>query len=152
MSTPNTYFGRLARFYKGTTVIAHTRSLSTDASAELIKIRSNDSLQPVKQMVGEQTFKWSIERLFTGKDLMADFKIGSVFDLVLAPDGDDEGDDAETWKDCVITNVGRKTAEGFIETVSGEVPAIRVHQALQHGRIALRLHRGAFRRPVRAAF
>lgn len=120
MSTPNTYYGRLARFYKGTTVIAHTRSLSTDASAELIKIRSNDSLQPVKQMVGEQTFKWSIERLFTGKALLADFMAGSVFDIVFAPDGDDEGDDTETWTDCVITSIGRKTAEGVIENVSGE--------------------------------
>jgi hypothetical protein len=121
---PNTYFGRDARFYKGTTLIAHTRSLSVEASAELIKIRSNDSLQPVKTKVGEQTFKWSIERLFTGKDLIADFIAGSVFDIVFAPDGDDEGDDVETWKDCVITSIGRKTAEGVIENVSGEATTV----------------------------
>ena len=120
MSTPNTYFGRLARFYKGATVIAHTRSLSVEGSAELIKIRSNDSLQPVKQMVGEQTFKWSIERLFTGNALLQDFIAGSVFDIGFAPDGDDEGDDVETWKNCVITNIGRKTAEGIIENLGGE--------------------------------
>ena len=124
MSTPNTYYGRDARFYKGSTLIAHTRSLSVEASAELIKIRSNDSLQPVKQKVGEQTFKWSIERLFTGKALMEDFKAGSVFDIVFAPDGDDEGDDIETWADCVITNIGRKTAEGIIENVSGEATTV----------------------------
>jgi hypothetical protein len=121
---PNTYYGREARFYKATTLIAHTRSLSVEASAELIKIRSNDSLQPIKQKVGEQTFKWSIERLFTGKDLMSDFIAGSVFDIVFAPDGDDEGDDIETWKNCVITNIGRKTAEGVIENVSGEATTV----------------------------
>jgi hypothetical protein len=117
---PNTYYGRDVRFYKGTVLIAHTRSLSVEASAELIKIRSNDSLQPIKVKVGEQTFKWSIEHLFVGKDFMADFIAGSVSDIVLAPDGDDEGTDTETWKNSVITNVGRKTAEGFIENVSGE--------------------------------
>ncbi len=113
-------FGRLARFYKGTTVIAHTRSLSTDASAELIKIRSNDSLQPIKQMVGEQTFTLCVERLFTGPALLQDFIAGSAFDVGFAPDGDDEGDDVETWKNCVITKVGRKTAEGVVENLSLE--------------------------------
>ena len=44
LPTVNTYFGRDARFYKGTTLIAHTRSLTLKASAQLIKIRSNDSL------------------------------------------------------------------------------------------------------------
>jgi hypothetical protein len=121
---PNTYYGRDVRFYKGTTLIAHTRSLSVEASAELIKIRSNDQLQPIKQKVGEQTFKWSIEHLFVGKDLLADFIAGSVFDIVLAPDGDDDGTDTETWTDCVITSIGRKTSEGFIENVSGEATTV----------------------------
>src|SRR5665647_400445 len=124
MSTPNTYYGREARFFKGSTVIAHTRSLTVKASAELIKIRSNDSLQPVKQMVGEQTFSWSIERLFTGKDMLNDFQAGSTFDIVFAPDGDDEGDDVETWNDCVITSIERKTAEGVIENISGEATSV----------------------------
>ena len=120
MSTPNTYFGRDARFYKGTTVIAHTRSLSVKASAELIKVRSNDSLQPIKVKVGEQTFSWSVERLFTGKDMLSSFQTGEVFDIVFAPDGDDSGEDYETWTDCVITSIERKTAEGVIENISGE--------------------------------
>ena len=124
MSTPNTYFGREARFYKGTTVIAHTRSLSVKASAELIKIRSNDSLQPIKTKVGEQTFTWSIERLFTGKDMLDAFQTGSVFDIVFAPDGEDDGDDIETWNDCVITSIERKTAEGVIENISGEATSV----------------------------
>ena len=126
MSTPtvNTYYGREARFYKGSTVIAHTRSLTVKASAELIKIRSNDSLQPIKSMVGEQTFSWSIERLFTGKDLLDAFQTGSVFDIVFAPDGDDSGEDYETWKNCVITSIERKTPEGVIENVSGEATSV----------------------------
>ena len=124
MSTPNTYFGREARFYKGTVVIAHTHSLSVKASAELIKIRSNDSLQPIKSMVGEQTFAWSIERLFTGKDLLDAFQTGSVFDIVFAPDGDDSGEDYETWNDCVITSIERKTADGVIENISGEATSV----------------------------
>ena len=124
MSTPNTYFGRDARFYKGTTVIAHSRSLTVKASAELIKIRSNDSLQPVKQKVGEQTFTWSCERLFTGPENLQDFKAGAIFDIGFAPDGDDEGDDVETWKNCVITNIERKTAEGIIETIGGEATTV----------------------------
>src|SRR5665647_602759 len=108
MSTPNTYYGRDARFYKGSTVVAHSRSLSLDASAELIKIRSNDSLQPVKQKVGEQTFTLSCERLFTGSALLQDFIAGSSFDIGFAPDGDDGGEDVETWTNCVITKIGRK--------------------------------------------
>lgn len=129
MSEPNTYYGREARFYKGSTLIAHTRSLSCEASAELIKIRSNDSLQPVKQKVGEQTFKWSVERLFTGKALMVDFKAGTVFDIVFAPDGEIDGDDIETWKNCVITGIGRKTAEGVIENLSGEATTVEFPEA-----------------------
>jgi hypothetical protein len=126
MSTPavNTYFGRDARFYKGTTVLAHTTSLSVKASAQLIKIRSNDSLQPIKSKVGEQTFNWSIERLFTGKDNLSAFKTGESFDIVFAPDGDDDGDDIETWKDCVITSIERKTADGVIENMSGEATTV----------------------------
>ena len=124
MSTPNTYFGREARFYKGTTVIAHTRSLSVKASAELIKIRSNDSLQPIKTKVGEQTFTWSIERLFTGKEMLDAFQTGEVFDIVFTGDGEDDSDDVETWNDCVITSIERKTAEGVIENISGEATSV----------------------------
>lgn len=125
MSTSvNTYFGREARFYKGTTVIAHSRSLSLKASAELIKIRSNDSLQPVKTMVGEQTFSWSFERLFTGKEWLAALIAGEAFDIVFAPDGDSEGEDVETWKNCHITSIERKTAEGVLENGSGEAESV----------------------------
>jgi hypothetical protein len=122
MSVPtiNTYFGREARFYKGTTVVAHSRSLSLKASAELIKLRSNDSLQPVKTMVGEQTFTWSFERLFTGKEWLQALMSGESFDIVFAPDGDDGGADIETWKNCHITSVERKTADGVLENGSGE--------------------------------
>ena len=129
MSTPNTYFGRLAKFYKGTVLVAHSRSLSLKASAEIIKIRSNDSLQPVQTMVGEQTFTWELERLFTGKDWLAALIAGDKFDIVFAPDGDDEGDDIETWKNCHITSVGRKTAEGVLETVSGEAESVDFPEA-----------------------
>jgi hypothetical protein len=126
LSTPtvNTYFGRDARFYKGTTLVAHTTSLNVKASAQLIKIRSNDSLQPIKTKVGEQTFTWSVERLFTGKEWLDSFKTGAVFDIVFAPDGDDAGDDIETWKDCVITSVERKTAEGIVENICGEATTV----------------------------
>ena len=124
MSTPNTYYGREARFYKGATVIAHTRSLSVRATAELIKVRSNDSLQPVKQMVGEQTFTWSIERLFTGKAFLDSFQTGEVFDIIFSGDGEDDSDDIETWNDCVITSIERKTAEGVIENISGEATSV----------------------------
>jgi hypothetical protein len=94
------------------------------ASAQLIKIRSNDSLQPIKTKVGEQTFTWSVERLFTGKEWLDSFKTGAVFDIVFAPDGDDAGDDIETWKDCVITSVERKTAEGIVENIGGEATTV----------------------------
>jgi hypothetical protein len=124
MSTPNTYFGREARFYKGTVVVAHSRSLSTKASAALIKITSNDSLQPVKTMAGEQTFSWNCERLFTGKEWLAALVAGDTFDIVFAPDGSVAGTDHETWKNCHITSVERKTAEGVLETVSGEAESV----------------------------
>jgi hypothetical protein len=124
MSTPNTYFGRLARFYKGTVLVAHSRSLNVKASAELIKIKSNDSLQPVKTMVGEQTFTWGFERLFTGKEWLAALIAGDKFDIVFAPDGDDEGDDTETWKNCHITSIERKTAEGILENGGGEAESV----------------------------
>ena len=124
LPTVNTYFGRDARFYKGTTLIAHTRNLTLKASAQLIKIRSNDSLQPIKTKVGEQTFSWSIEHLFVGKDMLDAFQLGSVFDIVFAPDGSDTGDDVETWKDSVITGIERKTDDGIIENISGESTSV----------------------------
>jgi hypothetical protein len=117
---PNTYFGRDARFYKGTVVVAHTRNITLKASAQLIKVRSNDSLQPIKSKVGEQTFSWSIEHLFVGKDMLDAFQLGSVFDIVFAPDGSSTGTDTETWKNCVITGIERKTDDGIIENISGE--------------------------------
>ena len=120
----NTYYGRDARFYQGATVIAHSRSLSVEASAEIIKIRSNDSLQPIKQKVGEQTFKWSVERLFTGKANLVLFMAGTAVDIVFGPEGGIDDDDMETWKNCVITNIGRKTADGIIENMSGEATTV----------------------------
>ncbi len=126
MSTPtvNTYFGRDARFFKDTTVVAHSNSLSLKASAQLIKLKSNDSLQPIKTKVGEQTFTWTCERLFTGKEFLAALIAGTEFDIVFAPDGDDEGDDSETWTNCHITGVERKTADGVLETVTGEAESV----------------------------
>ena len=121
---PNTYFGREARFYKGTTVIAHSRTLSLKASAQLIKLRSNDSLQPIKTMVGEQTFGFTFERLFTGKDMLNALISGETFDIVFAPDGSDTGADTETWNNCHLTDVERKTAEGVLENGSGEAESV----------------------------
>ncbi len=94
------------------------------ASAQLIKIRSNDSLQPIKTKVGEQTFSWSIEHLFVGKDMLDAFQLGSVFDIVFAPDGSDTGGDVETWKDSVITGIERKTDDGIVENISGESTSV----------------------------
>ena len=118
------YFGRDARFYKGTVVIANSTTLSLKASAALIKIRSNDSLQPLKTKVGEQTFTWSAEHLFAGKEFLNSLISGEEFDIVFGPDGTDSGADMETWKNCHITGVERKNADGVLETVSGEAQSI----------------------------
>ncbi len=124
MSTPNTYFGRDARFYKGTIVIAHSRSLSLKASAALIKIRSNDSLQPIKIKAGEQTFTFGFEKLFTGPEVLKALIDGDTFDIVFAPDGSSTGTDTETWKNCHITSVERKNDDGILENGSGEAESI----------------------------
>ena len=128
MSTP-TYtlgLGRDARLFKGETAIGLGKNISIKASAESIKVYTMDSLAPAVTGAGKQSFTWSAERLFTGPEYIKLLLAGTKFDLVFAPDGDDEGDFIETWKNCTILNRECKAGEsdGLIENISGEAESI----------------------------
>ena len=125
MSTPppvEPVLGRDARIFKDNTEIGYGKSISTKATAEIIKVRSMDSLQPVLTSPGAQSFAWSMERLFTGPDWIKLLLAGTKFDLVFAPEGDDSGDTIETWVNCSVTNREAKAGEsdGVLENISGE--------------------------------
>jgi hypothetical protein len=120
--TPVPLLGRDARLFKDSTEIGYGKSISTKASAEVIKVRSMDSLQPAITAPGAQSFAWSMERLFTDNALIKLLLAGTKFDLIFAPDGDDSGDYIETWTNCSITNREIKAGEsdGVLENLSGE--------------------------------
>ncbi len=61
------YVGRDARLLKAGVAIGLGRNMSVSADAESIKIYSNDKLTPEIVAAGKQTFKWSMERLYTDK-------------------------------------------------------------------------------------
>ena len=122
MSTPVPLLGRDARMFQDNTEIGYGKSISTKASAEIIKVRSMDSLQPAITAPGAQSFAWSMERLFTDNAWITLLLAGTKFDLVFAPDGAVDGDFIETWVNCSVTNRECKAGEsdGVLENLSGE--------------------------------
>jgi hypothetical protein len=108
--------GRDARLFKGETAIGSGKNISTKASAENIKVYTMESLAPVVTGAGKQSFSWSAERLFTGPEWVKLLLAGTKFDIVFAPDGDDEGDFIETWKNCTVNN--REVKAGEAESIT----------------------------------
>ena len=88
----NTYLGRDARFFKDETVIGTRKNLSLKASAERIKLNTMDSLQPIKTSAENKAFTWSANAYSLEKNTFKRLMAGTKFELVFAPDGDDEGD------------------------------------------------------------
>jgi hypothetical protein len=118
--------GRDARLFKGGVAIGLGKNISIKASAESIKVYTMDSLAPAVTGAGKQSFNWSAERLFTGKDYITLLLAGTKFDLVFAPDGVVAGGFIETWKNCTILNREVKAGEsdGLMENISGEAESI----------------------------
>jgi hypothetical protein len=126
MSSPVPVLGRNARLFRGTQEIGYGKNITTEANAEEIKVYSMDSLQPVISAAGKQSFKWSIDRLFTDKTYIASLISGDPFDLVFAPEGEDDGDTIETWKNCRVLHRGIKAGEddGILESISGSAETV----------------------------
>ena len=126
MSTYTLGLGRDARLFKGETAIGLGKNISIKASAESIKVYTMDSLAPAVTGAGKQSFSWSAERLFTGPEYVKLLLAGTKFDLVFAPDGEDDGDFIETWTNCTILNREFKAGEsdGLMENISGEAESI----------------------------
>jgi hypothetical protein len=126
MSSPSPVLGRNARLIKDSIAIGYGRSVNVAADAEVIKVYSMDSLQPVIIGAGKQSFKWSCDRLYTDKTYLSLLLAGTKFDLVFAPEGDDESNKMETWKNCTILHCERKAAQddGLLESISGEAEGI----------------------------
>jgi hypothetical protein len=119
--------GRNARLLKDGAAIGYGKNISVVADAEILKVTSMDSLQPAIVAAGQQTFKWTMERLFTDKTYLALLLAGTKFDLIFAPEGSPVGSSKwETWTDCVITHVERKAGEsdGILESLSGEATGV----------------------------
>ena len=121
------YVGRDARLLKAGVEIGLGRNMSVSADADSIEIYSNDKLTPEITAGGKQTFKWSMERLFTDKTWMDLLIAGTAFDLIFAPAGSPLGSTKwETWSDCKVLHVERKGGEtdGILENVSGEATGV----------------------------
>ena len=119
--------GRNARLLKDGAAIGYGKNISTVADAESIEVYSMDSLTPEITAPGKQTFKWSMERLFTDKTYVALLLAGTAFDLIFAPEGTPlNSSKYETWTDCVILHREVKAGEtdGIIESITGKATGI----------------------------
>jgi hypothetical protein len=128
MSSPVPVLGRNARLIKNGVAIGYCKNISTDADAEEILVYSMDDLKPAISAAGKQKFKWSADRLFTDKTYIALLLAKTKFDLVFAPEGDDEGPTIETWKNCCVLHRGTKAGEddGLLENISGSAEDIEL--------------------------
>jgi hypothetical protein len=115
--------GRNARLLKSGAAIGYGKNITVDASAEMIKVYSMDSLTPAVTGSGKQSFTWSMERLFTDKTYLSLLMAGTQFDLIFAPEGTPTtSTEYETWKNCSILKCSRSASEdgGLLEKISGE--------------------------------
>jgi hypothetical protein len=126
MSTPTPLLGRNARLVKNSIPIGYCQNISTEASAESIKVYSMDSLQPAVSGAGKQSFTWSADRLFTDATYLSLLLAGTKFDLVFAPEGNPETGKYETWTNCKLLKRGVSAGEdgGIIEKISGEAEGV----------------------------
>jgi len=109
--------------------IGYGKNISTDADAEEIKVTSMDSLQPALTAVGPQSFKWAMDRLFTGPEHIAALLAGTEFDLIFAPEGSPLGTtDYETWTNCKVLHRGTRAGEtdGILENLSGSAEDVEI--------------------------
>ena len=119
--------GRDARLLKSGVEIGYGKNISVDADAELIKVYSMDALTPEITAAGKQTFKWSMERLFTDATYLSLLLAGTSFNLIFAPEGTPlDSSEYETWTGCVILHREVKAGEsdGIIENISGEATGV----------------------------
>jgi hypothetical protein len=121
--------GRNARLVKGATAIGYGKNISTDADAEEIKVYSMDKLTPEIIAAGKQSFKWSMDRLFTDATYLSLLLAGTSFDMIFAPEGTPLGSSKyETWTGCKILHRGTKAGEddGIRENLNGSATGVTV--------------------------
>ena len=121
--------GRNARLLKAGVAIGYGKNIATVADAESIKVYSMDSLTPALTAAGKQTFKWSMERLFTDSEHIAALLAGTKFDLIFAPEDSPLGSTKyETWKNCSVLHRGVKAGEtdGVLEDISGDAEDVEL--------------------------
>ena len=119
--------GRDARLLKSGVEIGYGKNITVTADAELIKVYSMDALTPEITAAGKQTFKWSMERLFTDATYLSLLLAGTSFDLIFAPEGSPlDSSEYETWTDCLVLHREVKAGEedGIIENISGEATGV----------------------------
>jgi hypothetical protein len=112
---------------KSGVAIGYGKNISLVADAESIKVYSMDALTPVITAAGKQSFKWSMERLFTDKTYIALLLAGTKFDLIFAPEGTPiTSTEYETWTNCSILHREVKAGEsdGVLENISGEAEGV----------------------------
>src|SRR3990172_1399388 len=96
------YLGRNARLFKAGIVVAYSKKISIAATAEIIKVYSNDALTPALTGAGKQTFTWSIDKLFVTGSLLTDLKAGTKFTLIYASSGSSTVAPYITLTNCTI--------------------------------------------------
>jgi hypothetical protein len=119
--------GRNARFYRAGVAVAYAKSISVDLSAEVIKDYSMDAAAPALLASGNQTFTWSVEKLYVGEEWATLLLAGTVFDVVFAPKGTSPVTSPYlTLSNCIVSKVGSKAgmASGILLNVSGEAKSV----------------------------
>lgn len=130
MSTP--LLGRNARIYKDGVAIAYGKGINRVADAEVIKVRSMDSVDPALTAAGAITYKFTMRRLYTNGTWLSLLKAGTSFTMVFAPKGATPPTAPyETWTGCVVLHVGVDAGEddGVLSDIGGEMTGISVTDA-----------------------
>lgn len=95
--------GRNARLIKSgspSVTLAYGKNIGFDATAEIIKDYSMDSVSPAVTGAGKQTYTWKCDQLFTDNTHLAELIAGTQFNITFAPEGSPIG----TTKACLLTN------------------------------------------------
>jgi hypothetical protein len=117
--------GRNARILYGTptpVAIAYGKNITVKMSAEAIKEYSVDSASPAILASGNQTYTWSIDRLYVDETYANLLLSGTTFQIIFSPIGTPLGSHYVTLTGCIITSSEHSAGEsgGVLEKLSGE--------------------------------
>ena len=125
MSTP--IIGRNAKIEKDGVRIAFAKGVTVSCSADEIKDYSLNRVAPAVLVAGNQSYTFTIDRIYIDNTYADLYKAGTPFDLAFLPSGTTSiGSLKELLEDCVILKWQNKWDMGTIvlESVNGSAKTL----------------------------